>query len=298
MVASVNYFELYPGDYLRDTGELSLIQHGAFLLLMASCYSTEKGLPSEPMGLFRITSALTPEEQEATLFVANRFFKLCDDGRLRSERIDEDIQKAKVRIEAAKANGAKGGRPPKAKQNPDETGNKPNGFPLGSNPVKQNETELKAHQTPPTITTSEIDTPAGPTPAGEAAVAMRNAGCMTINQSNVDFLAALAEGVTPKELADAVAAYRAEIPGGGLFTYAVKVARTNHAKSAAVIQHPAARAGPAAPAQSSKTRQSVQNMQDTANALIEQSTAALGYQGNQYGPDEAAHAQLGWASGA
>ena len=74
-------------------------------------------------------------------------------------------------------------------------------------------------------------------------MAMRNAGCMTINQSNVDFLAALDEGVTPKELADAVAAYRKAIPGAGLFTYAVKVARTNHAKTAAVIE-PNSRAGP------------------------------------------------------
>ena len=96
---------------------------------------------------------------------------------------------------------------------------------------------------PDSLNPSEIDTPAGATPAGEAAVAMRNAGCMTIHQSNVDFLAALDEGVTPKELADAVAAYRKAIPGAGLFTYAVKVARTNHAKTAAVIE-PNSRAGP------------------------------------------------------
>lgn len=292
-MACVNYFELYPGDYLRDTGELSLIQHGAFLLLMASCYSTEKGLPSEPMGLFRITSALTPEEQEATLFVANRFFELCDDGRLRSERIDEDIQKAKVRIEAAKANGAKGGRPRKAKQNPDETGNKPTGFPLGSNPVEQNETQSKAHQTPPTITTSERDTPA--TPAGVLGRALRQAGCPSVAMSHPEFLAAVGEGVTAGEVMDGVEVAKANgVTGGGLWLYAVKTARKAHASNASEIV-PTARAGPAAAP--SKTLQAIQSARDQADELFLQSTAALGREGADHRFIEAPDPRAGWASG-
>ncbi len=89
----------------------------------------------------------------------------------------------------------------------------------------------------------EIGTREPITSAGEAAVAMRKAGCVSINQSNPDFLAALAEGVTAKELADAVEASSATANGAGLFNYAVKVARTNHAKTATVIA-PNSRAGP------------------------------------------------------
>lgn len=90
----------------------------------------------------------------------------------------------------------------------------------------------------------EIDAQA--TLAGECGKAMRDAGCFTLNQSDPDFLAALKEGVTPKEFSDAVAAAKGRnISGAGLFGYAVGIARTNHAKVAAQVIVPAARAGPA-----------------------------------------------------
>lgn len=293
----MNYFELYPGDYLRDTGELSLSQHGAYLLLMASYYSTENGLPSDRVGLFRIARAMSKDEQAATIFVAERFFTKAEDGRLRSERIDEDIQKAKARIESARVNGSKGGRPPKAKANQNETQQKPTGFLSGSDPLKPNETQKKAHQTPDPISNSEREMPAS-TPAGEAGRALRSAGCSTLNLSNPDFLAALEEGVTPDEFTAAAGeAADRQISPSARFSYAVKVARSNHAKAASVVTLPTARAGPGSTSGQSKTRQSVQNMQDTADALIQQSAATLGYQGTEYGPDQVAHAQLGRSSG-
>lgn len=151
---------------------------------------------------------------------------------------------------------------------------------------------------PDSLIPSEIDKRASATSAGDAAVAMRKAGVSTLNQSHPDFLAALEEGVTPTELADAVTDAKGRgIAGSGLFTYAIGIARTNHAKTAKVIEHPAARAGPSSQAPS-KTRQSIKNLQDTADALIQQSTAALAHQGIEHWPDEAPDAQLGRASGA
>lgn len=287
----MNYFELYPGDYLRDTGELSLMQHGAYLLLMATCYSTENGLPSDNTGLFRITRALAPEEQEATLYVARKFFDLCNDGRLRSERIDADIAKAKARIDAARTNGAKGGRPPKPKPNPDETGGKPAGFPTGSDPVEQNETQKKAHQTPPTTSTSEIDTHERATLAGEAALAMRRAGCVSINQSNPVFLAALDEGVTPKEFADAVEAHKARIPGSGLFVYAVKAARSNHAEQVPTLTPltPLARAGPPAQVGGGKVMGLLHTLEGMKNGMDKP--------GVSDGLPDAGYARIGGAAG-
>lgn len=89
----------------------------------------------------------------------------------------------------------------------------------------------------------EIDAHEPSASAGQAAIAMRKAGCFSINQSNPDFLKALDEGVTAKEFADAVVASSDTVKGAGLFAYAVKVARTNHAKAASEI-NPRSRAGP------------------------------------------------------
>jgi len=228
----MNYFELYPGDYLRDTGELSLAQHGAYLLLMASYYSTEDGLPADKVSLCRITRAMTKDEQAATMAVASRFFRMADDGRLHSTRIDDDIEKARARKERARTNGGKGGRP--AKQNPDgvqrrnqkETQEKPTGFTVGSENGNLDGTQKKAHQTPYTSKEQEqkqteaspnvTGAPAGadpsiaPTSAGMACRLMRQAGCAHSSPENPDLHAALRLGATPEQLgqlgAQAVAA--------------------------------------------------------------------------------------------
>ena len=36
------WYPHYPGDYGRDTGHLSLIEHGAYRLLLDHCYMTAK----------------------------------------------------------------------------------------------------------------------------------------------------------------------------------------------------------------------------------------------------------------
>lgn len=112
----------------------------------------------------------------------------------------------------------------------------------------------------------EIDTHA--TLAGECGKAMRKAGCHSINHSNPDFLAAIREGISAKEFADAVTASKDTVSGAGLFTYAVKVARTNHAKVAAAVIAPTARAGPArtSAAPMSKTLQALHNLEAAKHA--------------------------------
>lgn len=127
----MNYFEFYPGDYSRDTRHCSLAEHGAFLLLLSSYYATEKPLPADYVALYRICSAMTPEEQAAVRSVADAFFPLADDGLRHNKRADEEIPKALARIEIARVNGGKGGRPPK----------KPKENPAGSVPVNPEETQ-------------------------------------------------------------------------------------------------------------------------------------------------------------
>lgn len=72
---------------------------------------------------------------------------------------------------------------------------------------------------------------AEPTPAGQACLLMRQAGCSRTNPSHPELLAALAEGVTPQALADAVAEAKAR----GIdnpFVYAIKTARSLRAAGA------------------------------------------------------------------
>lgn len=142
----MNYYERHLGDYAKDTGHLSILEHGAYTLLLDRYYSTEAGIPETQA--FRLARARTPEEREAVEVVLAEFFELID-GVWINRRADEEIQKAKVRIEAAKENGRKGGRP---KKNPTETQEKPTGFSLGY--VSETQTEpsekLTKHQAPDT----------------------------------------------------------------------------------------------------------------------------------------------------
>lgn len=136
----VNYYERHLGDYARDTAHLSMLEHGAYSLLLDRYYATEQPIAADQA--HRLARARTREEKAAVDAVLEEFFTL-DDGMWRHGRVDAEIEKAQSRINAAKANGTKGGRP--RKQN--ITQEKPTGFPMGS----ENETQSKALQTPDSI---------------------------------------------------------------------------------------------------------------------------------------------------
>lgn len=115
----MNYFELYPGDYLRDTAELTLAEHGSFLLLLAAYYGSERPIPSDNPTLFRLVRAMTDDEKNAVIRVSELFFPISSlDGLRHNKRADEEIVKARARIEAARENGRNGGRPKKPSNNP------------------------------------------------------------------------------------------------------------------------------------------------------------------------------------
>lgn len=132
----MNYFEFYPGDYRRDTGRLSLAEHGAYLLLMTDYYGNEEPLPAALELLYRITGAQGATEQKAVRAVAEAFFPVGDDGLRHNARADAEIVKAQKRIKTAKENGAKGGR----KKNPA-------GNPAGSQTGTQRDTQQGTQRT-------------------------------------------------------------------------------------------------------------------------------------------------------
>lgn len=140
----MNYYERHLGDYSKDTAHLTMIEHGAYGLLLDRYYGTEAGIPADQV--HRIARARTKEEKAAVDVVLAEFFQLVD-GLWINKRAEEEIAKAHVKINAAKENGKKGGRPRKVKPGSEnETQQKPGGFSVGS----ENETQQKAHQSPDT----------------------------------------------------------------------------------------------------------------------------------------------------
>jgi uncharacterized protein YdaU (DUF1376 family) len=225
----VNYFELYPGDYLRDTTRLTLLEHGVYLRLLMAYYAEERPLPGDNTELLVIAGAISSADKAAVRKVAERFFPLGDDGLRHNARADDEIKKAQRRIETARQNGGKGGRKPKPSNNPA-------GYPVGSSRDTPEGTQRGTHSgealhTPHASTTTTTSQALTTTEAGRACRLMREAGCTSTNPSHPNLLAALAEGVTPEALYDTT---REAIEGGKgqPFAWAIATARSRRAEGA------------------------------------------------------------------
>lgn len=95
----MNYFELYPGDYLRDTTRLTLVEHGVYLKLLMTYYAEEQPLPAAHSELYTIAGAITAADKAAVRKIACKFFAEGPDGQLHNARADDEISKAQDRME-------------------------------------------------------------------------------------------------------------------------------------------------------------------------------------------------------
>lgn len=86
----MNYWERHIGDYARDTAHLSMLEHGAYTLLLDRYYATEKPIPADQV--HRLTRARTREEKSAVDAVLQEFFQL-EDGCWQHGRCDAVIAK-------------------------------------------------------------------------------------------------------------------------------------------------------------------------------------------------------------
>lgn len=85
----MHYYKRNLGDYAKKAGRLSMLQHGAYTLLIDACYDREV-FPTLDEAI-EWTWASTTEEIEAVKFVLNRFFKLSDDGQYVQDRILQEL---------------------------------------------------------------------------------------------------------------------------------------------------------------------------------------------------------------
>lgn len=107
---ALSWYPFYPGDYSRDTAHLSIIEHGAYRLLLDHYYSSGGPLPANAQQLHRICRAFADAEQAAIATVLSQFFTLEDDG-YHHHRADTEIAKgaaiSEKRAQAARSRGAK-----------------------------------------------------------------------------------------------------------------------------------------------------------------------------------------------
>lgn len=142
----MNFYKRYLGDYARDTGHLSPLEHGMYNLLLDHFYATEKPLPSDRVPLYRIARARTPSERTAVESIVDQFWKLDGSGLVNS-RAQVEMKNA---IELRTRSRVNGSRPKRAKSFVSNKPSKPAGKPVGSQQVSQKgSTRARTrHQTP------------------------------------------------------------------------------------------------------------------------------------------------------
>ena len=86
----MHYYKKNIGDYAKKAGRLTMLQHGAYTLLLDSCYDREQ-FPTLADAI-EWTWASTKEEVEAVEFVLKKFFLLQGD-RYVQNRISEELEK-------------------------------------------------------------------------------------------------------------------------------------------------------------------------------------------------------------
>jgi uncharacterized protein YdaU (DUF1376 family) len=110
-MATDPYYPFYPGDYIRDTQDLSLTEHGAYRIMLDHYYC-EETLPSDKQRLYRLCRAFTDEERKAVDNVAARFF-IQNNGCLINNRAEIELQRRreflKRQSEKGKLSAAKRG---------------------------------------------------------------------------------------------------------------------------------------------------------------------------------------------
>ena len=93
----MHYYKRNIGDYAKKAGKLSMLQHGAYTLLIDACYDRER-FPTLDDAI-EWAWADTPEQIAAVEFVLRKFFKL-QDGVYVQERIIEELEAYKALSEA------------------------------------------------------------------------------------------------------------------------------------------------------------------------------------------------------
>lgn len=100
------YHPFYWDDYFKDTAELDLCQHGAYMCLLGLYWQNEGPLPDDMPRLQRILRQNTRTDGKTLQYVLQKFFVLKD-GSWHHKRVDIDITKIQHYRTAQQVKGTK-----------------------------------------------------------------------------------------------------------------------------------------------------------------------------------------------
>ena len=89
----MNHYPRHIGDYLRDTGHLSLLEHGVYSRLLDLYYLANGPIPGDITGLCRKLGARSADERAAVEAVVAEFFVRSEAGDLSNKRADAELLK-------------------------------------------------------------------------------------------------------------------------------------------------------------------------------------------------------------
>lgn len=107
------FYAWFPGDYLRDTQHLSMVEDAAYRRLL-DAYYMRGTLEANASALLRVARAILPDEQAAVVKVAAEYFEERD-GLLYHSKVEHEIARSRAISEERSDAGKRGVAAKKAK---------------------------------------------------------------------------------------------------------------------------------------------------------------------------------------
>lgn len=103
---SLHWYAHHLGDYSKDTRHLTMLEHGAYRLLLDQYYTIGGPIKDERKSIYRICQARTPQERAAVDKILDQFFILDEHSFWNNNRATAEISKQKKISDLRKKAGA------------------------------------------------------------------------------------------------------------------------------------------------------------------------------------------------
>lgn len=209
----MHYYKRNIGDYAKKAGRLTMLQHGAYTLLLDACYDREQ-FPTKEEAI-DWTWASTTAEEEAVEFVLRKFFTLDGDRYIQS-RIQEDLAAYHATSETNKRIAAE--REGKRREASTKRGRSVNEAPPNQEPLTNNHKPITTHS----ASACELT-------AGQVCKAMKEIGVGDVNPGNQTLKALIDAGATMDEFTGAATK---AVDGTKGFSYALGIVKRDREQAA------------------------------------------------------------------